>query len=412
MGNSQKNRKSIKDEYLKLIEKKKREYFKKNESAIFACDIRVSNKQKWKDFVLEEIYNAMRTFPEAQWPKALEKGCREWKTGNDNKYRSNIVLFDYLQENKPASEKQSRVRKTIIKVPEFLESETINFEASSIFDFLNGHFDQSSHFIANMIMIFHQHFCAKYAEIFEISPQIGSVNLLSSELMKELKTFIMIVLQTMIYYYGGLLAKKMQENPNQMYDFIIEKILTKGVHDIMIHAYNLSTPEDFLFYKGKIQMFEGISCKALQINPLFCLDNMQDIAVNGYESAIEMVKEIPNVPTPMKKLEIISQTTDLICGSVDDYWRGADIDPSKLVIDGDQFLSIYIYIVIKSAVYDLKAHIWIITQLGRSGIQNGAMGYYLTTLEACMLQITSLSIGELDNLNDNNLDYFLVSEEK
>ena len=42
MGNSHGNRKSIKDEYLKLIEKKKREYFKKNESAIFACDIRVS----------------------------------------------------------------------------------------------------------------------------------------------------------------------------------------------------------------------------------------------------------------------------------------------------------------------------------------------------------------------------------
>jgi hypothetical protein len=42
MGNSQKNRKSIKEEYLKLVQKKKREYFKQNESVIFACDFRVS----------------------------------------------------------------------------------------------------------------------------------------------------------------------------------------------------------------------------------------------------------------------------------------------------------------------------------------------------------------------------------
>lgn len=44
MGNNTKGRKSIKEEYLKLVEKKKREYFKKNENVIFACDFRVSSK--------------------------------------------------------------------------------------------------------------------------------------------------------------------------------------------------------------------------------------------------------------------------------------------------------------------------------------------------------------------------------
>ena len=350
----------------------------------------------------------MKSFPDSQWPEALERGCREWRTVNDNKYRSNIVLFDYLQENRPVSEKISRVRRTIIKVPDFLETELLNFEASSIFDFLNGHFDQSSHFIANMIMIFHQHFCSKYATILEISPENVSdhgsfCKNLAHDLMKELKAFIMIVLQTMIYYYGGLLAKKMQENPNQMYDFIIERILSQEIHDIILHAYNLSNASIYLTYKTKLQSLSRVKCADLQISPVFCLDTPGENCTSGYESAIDRVRDIQHAPTPMKKLEIISTATDLICGSVDDYWRGVpDIDQNKLVIDGDQFLSIYIYIVIKSGVYDLEAHIWIISQLSRSGIQNGPMGYFLTTLEACMMQVSSLNIETIDNLKDNN----------
>jgi hypothetical protein len=42
MGNKNSGRKSIKQQYLKLIDKKKRDYYKKNESIIFACDVRVN----------------------------------------------------------------------------------------------------------------------------------------------------------------------------------------------------------------------------------------------------------------------------------------------------------------------------------------------------------------------------------
>ncbi|OMJ76716.1 hypothetical protein SteCoe_23828 [Stentor coeruleus] len=392
MGNSQKGNKSIKQEYLKLIEKKKREYFKKNEAVIFACDIR-----KWKEFVLEEILDAIKIHPDADWPKALEKACKSWKTVNDNKYRSNIVLFDYLQESKPASNNSSRLRRTIIKVPDNIENEQIDFEATSIFDFLNGHFDQSTHFIANIISIFHHTFYTKNSYILSISPEESyqcSSRLLhiSEDLIKETKTFIMIVLQTMIYYYGGLLAKKMQENPSQMYDFILEKIISQEVHSLLLHAYKISRPQDYLNYTMKLQSLENITCSDLQIDPMFCLDKPNNVHINGYGYAIEKVKEIEDVFTPMKKLEIIGYATDMICGSVDEYWKDMpDIDQNKLVIDGDNFLSIYIYIVIKSGVKDLKGHIWLITQLARSGIQNGAMGYYLTTLEACLIQVETLN---------------------
>jgi Vacuolar sorting protein 9 (VPS9) domain len=211
-------------------------------------------------------------------------------------------------------------------------------------------------------------------------------------MIREVKTFTIIVLQTMIYYYGGVLAKKMQENPSQMYDFVLDKIISKDLHDLLIHSYDLAHLSDYADYKKKFETFSNISCSDLQIEPLFCLDKLV-ASGNGYEYAIDRLKSIVDALTPIKKLELISQTTDLICKCVDDHWRcDTSIDPNKLIIDGDQFLSIYIYIVIKSGVYNLKSHIYIISELSRSGMQNGAMGYYMTTLEACLIQVATLNI--------------------
>ena len=202
----------------------------------------------------------------------------------------------------------------------------------------------------------------------------------------------MIVLQTMIYYYGGLLAKKMQENPSQMYDFILEKIISKEIYDLLVQAYNISKPQETVNYTKKLNELQNITCQDLEIKKLFCLDNEEDGKENGYWFAIERFREITEKFTPMQKLEIISQTTDLICGSIDDYWKDEAIDQEKLAIDGDNFLSIYIYIVIKSNVQEIGANLWIIKQLGRKNIQTGTLGYYLTTIEACALQVETLTL--------------------
>ena len=197
----------------------------------------------------------------------------------------------------------------------------MNFEATSIFDFLNGHFDQPTHFIASMITLFHKFFCEKYESLLEISPEESAktenLTNISAEPMKELKFFIMIVLQSMIYYYGGLLEKKMQENPNEMYDFILEKVISKEIHNILVHSYNISNSTDYIRYKQIIESLFDISCSDLQIDSYFCLDNKNDH--NGYDFPISQLKQIQEMFTPMKKLEIISETTDNICASVDEY---------------------------------------------------------------------------------------------
>ena len=236
-----------------------------------------------------------------------------------------MLLFDYLQQNKQSSIKSSNLRKTIIKVPDNIDiNEAINFDAPSIFDFLNGHFDQSTHFISNMISIFHQNFYSKNQTLLSIHIEDASDNSdyykrMSQELMKEVKSFMIIVLKTMIYYYGGLLAKKMQENPNEMYDFIIEKVITKEIHDILIQSYNLSNPVEYIHYQKKIESLENTTCKDIEIDALFCLDTVDGMNTNGYEFVIAKVRGIKDMLTPMKKLEVISNATDLISDSVIEF---------------------------------------------------------------------------------------------
>lgn len=44
MGNKQTRREKVKKEYLKVIESKKKDYYKKHSDVINACDFRVSTK--------------------------------------------------------------------------------------------------------------------------------------------------------------------------------------------------------------------------------------------------------------------------------------------------------------------------------------------------------------------------------
>ena len=76
------------------------------------------------------------------------------------------------------------------------------------------------------------------------------------------------------------------------------------------------------------------------------------------------------------------------------------MNQENLVIDADQILSIFLYIVIKAKVMNLKGHVNLIYDFGRKIIQNGQMGYYVTTIEACILQVESMGSDLLNMIKD------------
>mmetsp|Transcript_4981 Transcript_4981/g.4900 ORF Transcript_4981/g.4900 Transcript_4981/m.4900 type:complete len:175 (+) Transcript_4981:730-1254(+) len=155
-------------------------------------------------------------------------------------------------------------------------------------------------------------------------------------------------------------------------------------------------------YRQQLETFGNLSCADLGLETPFQLDVERGKGIDqGYQKAIDKLKEIEQSYSPLNKVNVIISTTRLICECVDDYWRDdPDINPKELVIDADQILSIFLYIVLKAKIYNLRGHVKLIYEFGRRIVQHGSMGYYVTTLEACIEQIESLGPDLLDKIKE------------
>ena len=325
----------------------------------------------------------------------------------DHKWRSNVLWYDYLQSYKSIVSEQRATVTSIRHAPEMkLSSNT--FEARSLIDFLHGHFLQKKeHFIAYMISKFNYQFIKEHQDPNSNSPKFAQNEINPpqnklTQLVDEIKGFVMLVLQSMVHYYGGVVSKIIEDQPGEMYDLILEEVFTDSLQDCLLQAFTDSNKEYERNYRDKIEIYSNLRCSDLGIELTFQIDIPRDKNTEvGYAKAISKLRELECSYSPLKKLDIIIATTRLICECVDDYWKD---DPSmnqeNLVIDADQILSIFLYIVIKAKVMNLKGHVNLIYDFGRKIIQNGQMGYYVTTIEACILQVESMGSDLLNMIKD------------
>ena len=114
----------------------------------------------------------------------------------------------------------------------------------------------------------------------------------------------------------------------------------------------------------------------------------------------------------------IGNISEEIILSINDYWKNFDIKITKnlLIVDADQFMSIIIYVILKSQIPQLLIHLKIIQEFSTSKSKSTKMGYFYITLEASIMYILQLkdeiclnSIKEIiknsikeNMINDNN----------
>ena len=114
----------------------------------------------------------------------------------------------------------------------------------------------------------------------------------------------------------------------------------------------------------------------------------------------------------------IGNISEEIILSINDYWKNFDIKITKnlLIVDADQFMSIIIYVILKSQIPQLLIHLKIIQEFTTSKSKSTKMGYFYITLEASIMYILQLkdeiclnSIKEIiknsikeNMINDNN----------
>jgi len=94
---------------------------------------------------------------------------------------------------------------------------------------------------------------------------------------------------------------------------------------------------------------------------------------------------------------LISTISLQITDCVNEFWQEFEniIAPNNLNIDADELISIFIYILIKSKIYDLLIHTRIIKDFTTSSSKSTMIGYYYVTLEASLLYIL-----EIKNVSD------------
>jgi len=86
--------------------------------------------------------------------------------------------------------------------------------------------------------------------------------------------------------------------------------------------------------------------------------------------------------------------------TITSFWEGiTTIDPDKLVIDGDNILMLYLYIVLRARIPNMFAYIKMMDEFSTTYVRSiSRYGYCLSTLEIAMERITNNSLKELIRL--------------
>ncbi|CAG9322375.1 unnamed protein product [Blepharisma stoltei] len=352
--------------YFKIIRKQKELYLKKHQLAI-----NTYNFKNWLKHMIRELKSLQEKFPEALWPQELVYLCKSWKRA-DLKWRSNVIWYNYLhsyKSNIPLPDKTV----TNFKLP--LPS---TFQVDSLLDFIKTHLSHTEdHFISAMIFKFTDSFDKQDFPKYDIKPIIDEIN-----------DFVQLALQTLLNYYGGIVRDLIKKKDGDISDLILTYTISNKIHETALNTYLEMYKCEESKYQQNIEKFQYLKCKDFGIKELFQLDLHLE---NAYGASIDKLRDIEKVNSPIEKLNVITKAAVEICNCIDFIWKENDeTTQDDLIIDSDQILSIFMYVVLKAKIKNLRGHVKMIYDFGRKEMQNGSMGYYVITLEACIQQIEML----------------------
>ena len=395
----------LKKQYFKVVDKAKREYTHRKCSYITR-----SSHPDWRVSVYRDLEALEGYLPDMRWPAELRRLLQGWDILRDQRWRSNTIWFDYLNTtSRPStipSPKASicQLERPLPNLP-FCE-----LECKTFLEFFSLHLDSpQTHAVAAMIQVFHHEFREAYVDKncdtseepgFHISKTIRSETDVK-RLLQEVHLIIELCIETFRSYYGGIdLEKLMSDHYKEMQDLITEKVLTSEAHDILLQAFSRVDTDRETAVVKQISRYSDLTTVDLGIESVFCIDTPRFEGQDefGYGKAIRRLMELQTTPSPMQKLHCIMDTTRRICECIDDYWKHSDISCDKLVINADQILSVFIYVVLQARITNLNSHVRLINEFVRDEVLFGNCGYYTATIAASLEHILLMDEGMLRKL--------------
>ena len=395
---------SVKEEYLKLIARQKQLYAQQHPTVYTSPRL-----LDWRVDVYQELHEAGRLVPWAFWPNALQSLLENWDILQDERWKSSLLWYDYLSTcNFPANQVNTTTLSTLaVPLPVSTSTETSNF-----LTFLKTHLeDCKNNAISAMIDSFAREFRQFYAlnpadeQPFELAIDIKSEGDVK-KVVKEVLLFVNICLNAFMTYYKGVELPVLLVSIAEIRDLIVERMFSYEVNETLQAILEVAEEEKQRVVDWKVEKYGDLRCEDLGIEPLFCLDRTRadGSGSRGYDKVISCLRSLTVARSPMAKLMIVVKSTRLVCECIDDYWA---IDPSinkdQLVVNADQILSIYFYLILKAKIRNLSAHIRIMLEFLRKEIKQSTMGYYLSTIEASLENVARLDEAFLAALKSHNV---------
>ena len=112
-----------------------------------------------------------------------------------------------------------------------------------------------------------------------------------------------------------------------------------------------------------------------------------------YSSAINILRGIKKYKTPFEKMLIIASISDQITECCTTFWKDMDKYTKKdfLSIEGDELMTIFLYIIIKSQMPEISIFAKMIENFTTSTLKSTTIGYYYSTLHATIAYIEQLN---------------------
>jgi len=389
MGNSSPSSSSrLRKKYFQGVEKAKRDY---NLRKCFL--ITHSSDLDWRVSVYRDLEALEVCLPDIAWTAALRRLLQGWDILRDRHWKSNTIWFDYLNTTGRTSVIASpRASMCKLERPlDFCELECKDFQ-----EFFSMHLAcPQTHAVAAIIQVFHHEFKETYEhKAISAETDVG-------RLLQEVHLGIELCVEAFKLYYGGInLEKLMSENFQEIEDLITEKVLANEVHDILLQAFSREDADREAKLMKQMNRYSDLSTADLGIESAFCIDTprFEGQVEFGYGKAIRCLVELQTTTSPMQKLQYIIDTTRRICECIDDYWKLSDISREKLVINADQILSVFIYIVLQARIANLNSHLKLINEFVSKEVLIGNGGFYMATIAASLEHILTMDEGMLRKL--------------
>jgi len=156
---------------------------------------------------------------------------------------------------------------------------------------------------------------------------------------------------------------------------------------------------EHILHSKKISQFSGVHPAHLGIKRQFWLSENQDpknITLNAVEEncdpylkAIRILRCLPQLKTPDKKLRCVVDCAQAVLKAVEKYWENRQ-PPGNITIGGDELVPLLTYVVIKANVPNIYTESCFMEYFIDEKSSMEEKGYLLATLQTCLGYICCL----------------------